>query len=135
MRHVVPIVAGNSDILIKENLQFKRLESMADGLSIDPSPDFYDGARLQDIEKTVQEELGLYIIPTAHRTAPVAPNFFMEAKGPKGVASVGQLQAMRNGAYGARAMHSLQSYGQRMPVYDGNAYAITTVYHSTGGML
>jgi hypothetical protein len=135
MRHVFPIIAGNSDILNKENLQFTRLDSMTGGVTIDPKPDFYDGARLEDIDKSVREELGPYIIPTGHRTAPVAPNFFMEAKAPHGAADVAKRQALQNGAYGARAMHSLQSYSAGKPVYDGNAYTVTTTYHAGTGTL
>jgi len=30
-------------------------------------------------------------------------------------------------AYGARAMHSLQSYGEEEPVYDANAYTYGAV--------
>ena len=135
MRHVFPIIAGNSNIPNKENLQFTRLESMTNGVTVDPKPDFYDGAHLEDIDKSVREELSTYIIPTGHRTAPVASNFFMEAKAPHGAADVVRRQAMQNGAYGARAMHSLQSYSEGKPVYDGNAYTITSTYHAGTGTL
>jgi hypothetical protein len=37
---------------------------------------------------------------------------------------------MQNGAYGARAMHSLESYSKGKPTYDGNAYKITTTYQN-----
>jgi hypothetical protein len=135
MRHVFPIIAGDSDILNKENLQFTRLDSMTGGVTVDPKPDFYDGARLEDIDKSVREELGPYIIPTRHRTAPVAPNFFVEVKGPNGAADVAKRQAMQNGACGARAMHSLQSYSEGRAVYDGKAYTITNIYHAGTGTL
>jgi len=36
---------------------------------------------------------------------------------------------MHNGAYGARAMHSLQNYGNASPLYDDNAYAVGATYH------
>jgi hypothetical protein len=135
MRDVMPIIAGHANIPSKQNLQFTRLDSMTDGVTVDPKPDFYDGARLGDIDKSVREELGPFIIPTGHRTAPVAPNFFLEAKAPHGAADVAKRQAMQNGAYGARAMHSLQSYSEGKPVYDGNAYTITSTYHAGTGTL
>ncbi|KAE8453668.1 hypothetical protein EG329_009179 [Mollisiaceae sp. DMI_Dod_QoI] len=62
--------------------------------------------------------------------APVAPNFFLEAKRPSGGADVAKRQACYDGAIEARAMHQLQSYGKDEPVYDGNAYTITTTYHA-----
>lgn len=36
---------------------------------------------------------------------------------------------MHNGAYAARAMHSLQNYGSASPVYDGSAYTIGATHH------
>jgi hypothetical protein len=47
--------------------------------------------------------------------------------------SVLERQATYNGALGARAMHSLGTYGQEIPVYDGEARTFTSTYY--GGML
>lgn len=135
MRDLVPIICGASDILNKQNLQFSRLEPIAGGATVDGKPDFYDGAHIEEIDKQVQEDLGPFIIPTGHRTAPVAPNFFLEAKAPKGAADVAKRQACYDGALGARAMHKLQSYGEDEPVYDGNAYTMSTTYHAGTGTL
>src|SRR5207244_1437638 len=74
--------------------------------------------------------LGPFIIPTKHPRAPVVPNFFIEAKAPKGGADVAKRQACYDGALGARAMHKLQSYGEDEPVYDNNAYTLTSTYHA-----
>lgn len=38
-------------------------------------------------------------------------------------------QACYDGALGARALHSLQSYGQEASAYDGNAYTIILIYN------
>jgi hypothetical protein len=129
MRNVILIMCGNSDILSRQNLLFTGLDSMTNGTTVTARPDFYDGARLGDIDKQVRQDLGSYIIPTGHMMAPVAPNFFLEVKRPSGGADVAKRQACYDGALGARAMHKLQSYGQDEPVYDGNAYTITTTYH------
>lgn len=40
-------------------------------------------------------------------------------------------QASYDGALGARGIHSLQSYGQDGPVYDKNAYTVTSIYHGS----
>ena len=40
-----------------------------------------------------------------------------------------------DGAYGARAMHTLQNYGKSQPEYDGNAYTYSSTYHPTTGTL
>lgn len=132
---VFPIISGDANIPNEENLQFTRLESMTGYVTVDPKPDFYDGVRLEDMNREVREELGPYTVPTGHLMAPVAPNFFIEAKAPSGGADVAKRQAMQDGAYGARAMHSLQSYSKGEPVFDGNAYTITSTYHAGTGTL
>ncbi len=134
MRNVLPTICGNSKILSKQNLLFTEFESIADNIIVDAKPDLYDGARLTDVNKQVQADLGSFVIPTAHPSAPVAPNFFLEAKAPRGGADVAKRQACHDGALGARAMHQLQSYKQG-PVYDGNAYTVTSTYHAGTGIL
>ncbi|KAL9118795.1 MAG: hypothetical protein Q9187_004653 [Circinaria calcarea] len=134
MRDVVPIICGNADIPNKQNLLFTRLEPIANDTTVDAKPDFYDGARPEDIDQPIRDDLRPFIVPTRHRTAPVAPNFFLEAKAPNEGADVAKRQACYDGALGARAMHSLQSYHQE-PVYDGNAYTITSTYHAGTGTL
>lgn len=129
MRSVVPIICGDADIPSKQNLLFTRLDPIINNTTVNAKPDFYDGARLKDVDKRVREDIGNFIIPTGHAIAPVAPNFFLEVKRPSGGADVAKRQACYNGALGARAMHRLQSYREEEPVYDGNAYTITSTYH------
>ncbi|KAH6982406.1 hypothetical protein EDB80DRAFT_592805, partial [Ilyonectria destructans] len=64
---------------------------------------------------------------------PVAPNFFLEVKGPDGSLSIVSRQACYDGALGARGIHTLQSYGTVEPRYDNKAYTLTSIYH--GGSL
>ena len=128
MRDVLPIICGDSRIPSKQNLLFTKLESIANDTVVDAKPDLYDGAFLNDIDRQVRDDLDAFIIPTAHATAPVAPNFFLEAKAPDGGAGVAKRQACYDGALGARAMHKLQTYGQDV-VYDGRAYSIASTYH------
>ncbi|KAM3473722.1 hypothetical protein MY8738_008228 [Beauveria namnaoensis] len=55
-----------------------------------------------------------------------------KAKAPRGGADIAKRQACLDGALGARAMHSLQTYGeetQENPSYHGNAYTFTSTYH------
>ena len=58
----------------------------------------------------------------------VLPNYFLEAKAPKGGADVVKQQACYDGALGARAMHQLQSYREDQPVFDGDAYTLVSTY-------
>ncbi|KAH8800822.1 hypothetical protein F5884DRAFT_623381, partial [Xylogone sp. PMI_703] len=127
-RTVLPIVYGDTNIPNEGDLVFTRLAPIADGTTVDAKPDLYDGARIEDVIEKVRKDLGHFIIPTGHAMAPVAPNFFHEAKPPKGGADVAKRQACYDGALGARGMHKLQSYRMEQ-VYDGNAYTISTTYH------
>lgn len=112
---------------------FKGLKSITSKITTAAQPDYYDGTNPGNIDEQVRNKLGPVIIPTVHARAPAVPNFFLEAKPPKGGCDVPKLQAALNGALGARAMHELQSYGQGEPVYDNNAYTLTSTYH--GGQL
>ncbi|TAQ83676.1 hypothetical protein B7494_g8003 [Chlorociboria aeruginascens] len=128
MRNVTPIICGDADIPNRQNLLFTQLDSIANSTTVDAMPDFYDGARRVDVDKKVLEDIKGYIIPTKHMMAPVAPNFFLEVKRPSGGVDVAKRQACYDGAIGARAMHQLQSYKQKL-IYDGNTYTITSTYH------
>lgn len=92
-------------------------------------PDLYDGLYPKDVNKTVRQDLNKTIIPITHGRALAVPNFFVEAKAPRGGADVVKRQACLDGAIGARAMHSLQTYGEEKPSYDGNAHAFSSTYH------
>lgn len=97
------------------------------------TPDLYYGARREQLNRQVRDELSDQIIPSTQHDLPIVPNFFLALKGPDGSIAVAGRQASYDGALGARAMHSLQSYGQDESVYDNNAYTITPIYH--GGHL
>lgn len=135
MRNVIPIITGNASIPTEGNLPFTNFKSLTEGLTVNAVPDFFDGAPSGDVDKSVREDLSQMIVPTKHADVPVAPNFFLEAKAPRGGADVVRRQACYDGAYGARAMHSLQSYGEEEPVYNGNAYTYSSTYHAGTGTL
>ncbi|OAA70711.1 hypothetical protein ISF_02685 [Cordyceps fumosorosea ARSEF 2679] len=129
MVRILPDVLGKPDFPSEVNLRFTNLETMTDGTTVDLVPDMFDGSFVSHIHKKVREDLKNRIIPTGHFCAPIAPNFFLEAKAPSGGIDVGRRQACIDGAHGARAMHSLQNYGKDEPVYDGNAYSFSCTYH------
>lgn len=138
MAAVIPILCGDSSIPSKQHVLFTELEPIThEGGAVKPKPDFFDGTLLRDLSEAVRNDEGLRskIIPTKHSSVPVAMNFYLEAKGPHGDASVAQMQACYVGAYGARAMHAMQNYGVTEPVYDGNAYTYSSTYHPTTGTL
>lgn len=59
----------------------------------------------------------------------MAPNCYLEVKGPEGSAAVARRQACYDGAIGARGMLSLHSYGKETMIYDNRAYTISSTYY------
>jgi hypothetical protein len=113
---------------------FGHLEPVDEDL-VKPVPDLYYGAKPEQIDWRVRDELGKYIVPSSDTSLPAVPNYFLEGKSAKGRADVAVRQACYDGAVGARAMHQLQNYKASPPVYDGNAYTITSTYHGGTGTL
>ncbi|KAI1499124.1 hypothetical protein F5X99DRAFT_420161 [Biscogniauxia marginata] len=129
---VIPIICGNADIPSQQNLLFTEIHPMTTEDTPKPQPDLFDGARVNDLDKVLRDDNQLrpMIIPKKHKNVPVACNFFLEAKGQDGSAIVMKRQVFYDGAYGARAMHSLQNYGEGELVYDGSAFTFSSTYHA-----
>ena len=129
MSKAFPIIAGTSDIPSQENLLFGNLKHLTDGSITKAKPDCYDGSRPADLNKQIREELGPYIVPSTNTAAPCLPNFFTEAKGPKGTTDVCKRQALYDGAVDTRGIHELRSYIGQETIFDNNTYTITSTYH------
>ena len=130
MSKVFPIITGTSDIPSQEDFYFGNLKDLTDGSITKAKPDFYDGSCPAELHKDIREELGPYIVPSTNTAAPCLPNFFAEAKGPKGSLEVCKRQAVQNGVLGARGVHELRSYIGQETLFDNNAYTITSTYHN-----
>lgn len=103
------------------------------GSLVAPNPDLYYGARPDQLNRNIRDQLNKHIIPSTMEDKPIAPNFFLEVKGPDDLAAVAQRQACYDGAIGARGMLSLQMYGLDKITYDNCASTITSTYYD--GML
>jgi len=132
MSKLFPIITGTADIPSQENLRFGNLKDLTNGSIVKAQPDFYDGARPEELNKQIREELGSFIMPSTNTTAPCLPNFFMEGKGPDGNTAVCRNQALYDGALGARGIHELRSLVNPETAYDNNAYTVTSTYHPNG---
>lgn len=132
---VIPIIEGKitDDKCVEGDVLFTNLTPLTNDMLTAAKPDLYCGARPEQLNRRVRDELSGRIIPSTQDDLPIAPNFFLAAKGPDGSLAVAGRQACYDGALGARGMHSLQSYGQDEPTYDNNAYTVTSIYH--GGTL
>jgi len=132
MSTAFPIIAGSARIPHSENLYFGNLKHLTDGSITKAKPDFYDGSRPAELNRQIREDLGPYIVPSTNTAAPCLPNFFTEAKGPKGTSDVCKRQALYDSAVGARGIHELRSYVDPETAYDNNAYTIASTYHPSG---
>ncbi|EFW14297.1 hypothetical protein D8B26_007044 [Coccidioides posadasii str. Silveira] len=117
----------------KRGYLFGNLAHLTDDTLSRAKPDHFYGARPEQLNRQIRKDLSDQIIPSTQDDLPMAPNFFLEAKGPDGSLAVATRQACYDGALGARGMHSLQTYRQDKLTYDNNAYTITSTYH--GGQL
>ncbi|KAF3768489.1 hypothetical protein M406DRAFT_221844, partial [Cryphonectria parasitica EP155] len=131
MKYIVPTIAGprEANYPSTSSIVFGNLEPLTDGTIAAPRPDIALGAIPQQLHPTVRSELQHHIIPSTSTHRLIAPNFFMEAKGPDGSAAVILQQACYDGAVGTRAMHSLQNYSREELVYDRQAYTYSSTYH------
>lgn len=131
LANVLPTILGPNQASYPSarNTIFGNLEPLTDGTIAPAKPDLYYGASPEQLYRPVRNELEHHIILLSMYDKPIAPNFFVEAKGPDGSAGVATRQACYDGAIGARAIHSLQNYSREQLQYDGQTYTFTSIYH------
>ncbi|KAI1974678.1 hypothetical protein LOZ53_003380 [Ophidiomyces ophidiicola] len=129
---VVPTIDGDIDDpkCVGGDYPFGNLAPLTDGTLANAKPDHFFGARPEQLKPEIRDELNEFIIPSTQSSLPMAPNFFLEAKGPDGSPAVATRQACYDGVLGARGIHKLQSYKRDEPVYDNNAYTIISTYQA-----
>ncbi|RJE18550.1 hypothetical protein PHISCL_09110 [Aspergillus sclerotialis] len=86
---------------------FGNLADLTDGKLAKAKPDRFYSARPHQLNQQICQQLSDLIIPSTRNHRPIACYY---------------------GALGARAMHALQVYQQQKPIYDNNAYTITSTY-------
>lgn len=120
MVDVIPTILGKGarPQALQRNILFNNLIPLTDGTITQPKPDIYYGARPKELSRPIRDALGHYIMPSTIQGKPLAPNFFIEVKGPNGSAAVATRQVRYDGAIGSRAIHSLQNYEEKLQ-YDG----------------
>lgn len=136
MADVIPMITGVKDRQFETagDIPFNNLQRFDPELSV-PKPDKYYGARPDQIDERVRNDLDQYIVPSTSKQRPAAPNFFLEGKGASGRPDVAQRQASYDGAVGARAMWQLQNYGEPEVEHDDKAYTMSATYHLGTGTL
>ncbi|KAI1496544.1 hypothetical protein F5X99DRAFT_424448 [Biscogniauxia marginata] len=118
-----------SKISSRSNDLFNNMQSIGDKGVVKPKPDIWDGIRATAVHTTVENALSNFITPkTSPQYALVAPNFFVEVKSFDGQSIIAERQVLNDGAYGARAMHSLQNFMSAKPSFDNKAYTFSATY-------
>jgi hypothetical protein len=127
---IVPFLDGEIEDpeCVAGDSSFTNLAPLTDGTLPPAKPGHFFGARPEQLHLRVRQELGDHIVPS-DEDLPILPNFFLEARDPNVAVGVGQRQACYDGALAARAIQTLQSYGQEGLVYDNKAYALSCTYY------
>ena len=103
------------------NVSFTNLDPLTSTYIPPAKPDIVDGAKPSTLHETVRRDEHKNVVPLSHTEGLFCPNMTLEAKGADGIPRVLATQARRNGAPGARSMHSLVNYGQNLPIFDQRA--------------
>ncbi|KAL4791256.1 hypothetical protein BDV19DRAFT_381677 [Aspergillus venezuelensis] len=128
IKNILPVLEGKQTLNSQTGGShlFNNLAHLTDGTLSNAKPDFYHGARPQQLEPAIQKQLNDQVVPSTQSSRPIAPNFFFEIKGHAGSIPVVKRQACYNGALGTRGLHNQISSGN-------NAYTIRSTFQ--GGNL
>lgn len=132
-KNVIPIIQGKlkDPRTASGEIPFTNLAPLTTNETlVSGNPDFYHGARPEQLDRQIRDELGQYIVPSTQHDLPILLNHVTAAKGPDGSAAVAIRQATYDAHFGVRAMDATISYGQAEPQHDGNAYAFSSIYHN-----
>ncbi|KAI9803830.1 MAG: hypothetical protein M1825_001710 [Sarcosagium campestre] len=132
---VIPIIEGRvrDRRCVSGAIPWTNLDALTDGTLVSANPDRYYGARPEQLDRRIRDQLSKKIVPSTQHDLPMLPNFLLAAKGPGGDLTVAERQAVYDGALAAKGMESLRAHGQNKPVQDNEAHTISSIYH--GGQL
>lgn len=134
MIDVISVIYENqSDHFLAKTTKFGNLDPLIAGPSVAASPDLCYRALPEQLNRNIREQLINHIVPSTMEDKPMAPDCYLEVKGPEGSAAVARRQVCYDGAIVARGILSLHSYGKETMIYDNRAYTISSTYYD--GML
>lgn len=126
MKTIIPVIEGDSGDTKCDagDILFNNFDHLTDGTLVPAKPDYYHGARPEQIDRLLRDKLSGAIIPSTQGDLPAAPNFFIGVKGPDGTAAVAMRQIMYDMALGERGQTALLDYHELNPIYDNKAHTI-----------
>lgn len=130
MKNVIPVIEGRlkDPKCAAGDIPFNNLDHLTDGTLVSGKPDYYHGARPEQMDRKLREELSGLIVPSTQGDLPVAPNFFVEVKGPDGSAAVAKRQITYDTALGERGQVALDDYFEPEPKYNNEAHTLGCTY-------
>jgi len=83
---VIPIIEGQTRVgrCVAGGVRLTNLDHLTDGTISSGNPDLFYGARPEQLDRRIRKELNSLIVPSTQTDLPMAPNFFLAAKGPDG---------------------------------------------------
>ncbi|OAQ62487.1 hypothetical protein VFPBJ_11424 [Purpureocillium lilacinum] len=129
---VIPLIEGTvrDRKCVARQTPFTNLDHLTDGTLVAASPDLCYGARPEQLDRRVRDVLSGRVVPSTQADLPVAPNFFVEVKGPDGSAAVAQRQIIYDMALGELGQSALLSVGGERPVHDQHALTLGYTYQN-----
>ncbi|KXS97902.1 hypothetical protein AC579_402 [Pseudocercospora musae] len=126
---VAPFFAPASKYTSGRNTTFSELKPITATPIPKPKPDLFIGEHRGTLHPDALKACRDTVVPTKAVHNPVLVNHTLEAKGPYGTGACARTQVTYNGAVGARAMESLQSYATPdVPYPDGRAQTFGASY-------
>lgn len=132
MSDIFSVIQGTAHISFTKNLVFENLEPLTHSNFVDIKPNFYNKARLAQINLWICEELKSYITLATQGQALALPNFFIEVKGLDSSEAVAKQQACHDDVLSKCGVHEFMAFevNDFETVYDNDAHTITSIYHS-----
>jgi hypothetical protein len=130
MKNVIPIIEGGlgDSKCAAGEVAFNNLDHLTDGTLVAGKPDYYHGARPEQVDRKIREELSGLIVPSTQGDLPAAPNFFVEVKGPDGSAAVAKRQISYDMALGERGQAALNAYLKTEPSHNNGTHTLGCTY-------
>ena len=131
--NVFHVIRGPSTYHHARNLLCSNFASMTSGEATDPKPDYLEAANQSDLHPILARELASLILPSfqgCDEVMHVVPNLAVEVKSGVSCMRTALRQACLDGAYGARALYSVDRFGRGVDEpspYEGGAYAYSAI--------
>lgn len=110
--------------------KFENLNPLTDDTIASANLNLFYDAHSEQLDWRIHDKLSSCIILLTMKDKSMTSNFYFKAKGSDEFTAVTRRQACYNDAVEVRGLQSLQSYEQDGPIYNNNAYTITSIYHN-----